>query len=68
MTLKPSKEQLELSNVIDLMRAQHESSIKKLEQFIYNEITERRDYNASKMCEVILEKMEKLKLTKITNE
>jgi hypothetical protein len=29
----------------------------ELKQFLYDEITERRDYSASKMCEIIIEKL-----------
>lgn len=29
----------------------------ELKQFLYNEITERRPYSASKMCEIIIEKL-----------
>ena len=33
-------------------------------QFLYSEITERRDYSASKMCEVVIEFIEQLNTKK----
>lgn len=40
----------------------------KLKEFILLEIVERRDYSASKMCEIILSKIEKLEKEKLRVE
>lgn len=40
----------------------NEETKEEILQFLYSEITERRDYSASKMCEVIIEFIEKLKI------
>lgn len=42
----------------------YSNMLEDLKQFIYSEITERRDYTASKMCEVILEEISRLEKSK----
>lgn len=45
-----------IQSIIDFNNKQ----IDILKQFLYSEITERREYSASKMCEIILSKIDEL--------
>lgn len=61
----PEGDYIEESKCLEAMEiyAKQESDRKvmefkdELKQFLYSEITERRDYSASKMCEIIIEKL-----------
>ncbi len=54
-------------NEVDITQAMDEYAklhVERIKQFLYSEICERRDYSASKMCEVVIEFIEQFNTKK----